>query len=341
MDVNNKTYMYPIRCSYDIKKKILVLFFSLLSFLIFYIYFFIFCEKVYDSQIVKVNEYDFTNDDVHNFMNSKFFINTNDKGETDVVVDNVDNKDADTIESDQSTDVVEFFVDNNVDNVINIQNDCIEEETIESIVDVTKDDELYDDSVGDEVDEYEDFYEEEIVINPETSVSEESDVNAVSEIINQPDCRYQDGKTCVTVEIPSVGLYSRMTYGSTQNDVENYDVVFDTNGCNFTSDIQVAEIYGHCTRSLKVLHDVSVDDIIRLRFDDGRVYTYVVDYAEPGKVSNDLYFINSIYTGENLRYFYDGHLVLYTCWSYNNPTPNGSTDYRFVVGASLIIVDEP
>lgn len=211
---------------------------------------------------------------------------------------------------------------------INVVENVDESETEENVI-------VEETSLKEDIDEIEYNYEYEE--NEETFEEETvaSDIPEQNDVKLNPDLSYEQGKVCTILNMPSVGIYTEMTYGDSQDDVDNNDVVLDTYKGDFRGTNYLIAIYGHSTRSLSRLHLCNVGDYFTIETAN-KIYTYRIYIAEPAYISESGCDLISFETGEYLFYYGNGNITMYTCWDIDNPAPSYSGNYRFVVRAEYI-----
>lgn len=122
------------------------------------------------------------------------------------------------------------------------------------------------------------------------------------------------------ITIPNVCYDSRLSIGSTQEAVNQYDICIMTeaNNSNF-GDNKLSPILlgGHKTKSLKYLYNAHINDIITVCYNNNQ-YEYKITYSN--ECTNDGYKLYDIDTGINMLDFNLDQEVLYiyTCYGSNN-----------------------
>lgn len=123
-----------------------------------------------------------------------------------------------------------------------------------------------------------------------------------------------------SITIPNVCYNSRLSIGSTQEAVNQYDICIMTeaNNSNF-GDNKLSPILlgGHKTKSLKYLYNATLNDIITVCYNNNQ-YEYKITYSN--ECTNDRYKLYDIDTGINMLDFNLDQEVLYiyTCYNTNN-----------------------
>ena len=232
------------------------------------------------------------------------------------------------------------FINEKIDIYLKVYNEQKQKEQINAVenVDETRMEEnpsVEEISLKEDIDEIEYNYEYEE--NEETFEEETvaSDIPEQNDVKLNPDLSYEQGKVCTILNMPSAGIYTEMTYGDSQDDVDNNDVVLDTYRGDFRETNYLIAIYGHSTRSLSRLHLCNVGDYFTIETAN-KIYTYRIYIAEPAYISESGCDLISFETGEYLFYYGNGNITMYTCWDIDNPTPSYSGNYRFVVRAEYI-----
>lgn len=135
------------------------------------------------------------------------------------------------------------------------------------------------------------------------------------------------GETVASINIPSIGLYAPVTYGDSQENINNYDIVirpmarFDSNSAVILG--------GHNYKSFSKLFNIHIGDIIQVHSYYGD-FTFEVDSIVHGNTDADgsnIYDSNGVEVID--RYSYTNRLYLYTC-DYNGASS------RFIVTAHPI-----
>lgn len=123
-----------------------------------------------------------------------------------------------------------------------------------------------------------------------------------------------------SITIPNVCANARLSIGSTQEAVNQYDICIMTgaNNSNFgDGKLRPILLGGHNTKSLKYLYNAHINDIITVCYNNNR-YEYKITYSN--ECINDGYKLYDIDTGINmLDYYVDQEILyIYTCYGNNN-----------------------
>ena len=123
-----------------------------------------------------------------------------------------------------------------------------------------------------------------------------------------------------SITIPNVCANARLSIGSTQEAVNQYDICIMTgaNNSNFgDGKLRPILLGGHNTKSLKYLYNAHINDIITVFYNNNR-YEYKITYSN--ECINDGYKLYDIDTGINMLDYYVNQeiLYIYTCYGKNN-----------------------
>ncbi|WP_282144975.1 sortase domain-containing protein [Thomasclavelia cocleata] len=120
-----------------------------------------------------------------------------------------------------------------------------------------------------------------------------------------------------TITIPNVCDNAKIMIGSTQHDVNKYDICLMTEAAAFFGQEQPILLGGHNTKSLKYLYKSKIGDIIIINY-SGSYYQYKVVYSS--ECTTDNYNLFDIDNGKNVLEYRTGKEVLqiYTCYGSNN-----------------------
>ncbi|WP_195643801.1 sortase domain-bontaining protein [Thomasclavelia ramosa] len=123
-----------------------------------------------------------------------------------------------------------------------------------------------------------------------------------------------------SITIPNVCANARLSIGSTQEAVNQYDICIMTgaNNSNFgDGKLRPILLGGHNTKSLKYLYNAHINDIITVCYNNNR-YEYKITYSN--ECINDGYKLYDIDTGINMLDYYVNQeiLYIYTCYGKNN-----------------------
>lgn len=120
-----------------------------------------------------------------------------------------------------------------------------------------------------------------------------------------------------TITIPNVCDNAIITVGSTQADVDKYDICIMTEAVSIFGNGKPILLGGHNTKSLKYLYKSYVDDIITVYYENG-YYKYKIIYSN--ECTNDGQKLYDIDTNINmLDYNLDQEILyIYTCYNNNN-----------------------
>ena len=123
-----------------------------------------------------------------------------------------------------------------------------------------------------------------------------------------------------SITIPNVWANARLSIGSTQEAVNQYDICIMTgaNNSNFgDGKLRPILLGGHNTKSLKYLYNAHINDIITVCYNNNR-YEYKITYSN--ECINDGYKLYDIDTGINMLDYYVNQeiLYIYTCYGKNN-----------------------
>lgn len=120
-----------------------------------------------------------------------------------------------------------------------------------------------------------------------------------------------------TITIPNVCDNAIIAVGSTQADVDKYDICIMTEAVSIFGNGKPILLGGHNTKSLKYLYKSCVDDIITVYYENG-YYKYKIIYSN--ECTNDGQKLYDIDTNINmLDYNLDQEILyIYTCYNNNN-----------------------
>ena len=119
------------------------------------------------------------------------------------------------------------------------------------------------------------------------------------------------------ITIPSVCYSAEITVGSTQVDVDKYDICLMTEAFASFGEGKPILLGGHNTRSLKYLYKSRIGDVISINY-EGNYYQYKVIYSS--ECTTDDYNLFDINNGKNVLEYRTRKEILqiYTCYGTNN-----------------------
>lgn len=120
-----------------------------------------------------------------------------------------------------------------------------------------------------------------------------------------------------TITIPNVCDNAIITVGSTQADVDKYDICIMTEAASIFGNGKPILLGGHNTKSLKCLYKSKYGDIVSVNYKN-QIYEYKVIYSN--ECATDDYNLFDINTGKNVLEYKSGKEVLqiYTCYGNGN-----------------------
>lgn len=120
-----------------------------------------------------------------------------------------------------------------------------------------------------------------------------------------------------SITIPNVCTNARLSIGSTQGAVDQYDICIMTEAAFLFGCGKLVLLGGHNTKSLKYLYRASLNDVILVNY-NSHIYKYKIVYSN--ECTNDGYKLYDIETGINmLDYNLDQEILyIYTCYNSNN-----------------------
>lgn len=135
------------------------------------------------------------------------------------------------------------------------------------------------------------------------------------------------GETVATINIPSIGLYAPVTYGDSQENIDNYEIVIRPLA-HFDSDSAVI-LGGHNYKSFSKLFGIHIGDLIQVHSYYGD-FTFEVENIVHGTTDTEG---TNVFDSNGNKvidfYNYQNKLYLYTC-DYNGASS------RFIVTAHRI-----
>lgn len=120
-----------------------------------------------------------------------------------------------------------------------------------------------------------------------------------------------------SITIPNVCYNSRLSIGSTQEAVNQYDICIMTEAASIFGQGKPILMGGHNTKSLKFLYRSEINNVIDIRYQEID-YQYQIVYS--GECTNNGQQLYDVKTGINmLDYYVDQEILyIYTCYGKNN-----------------------